>query len=132
MGARIVCGTLITVLALAVLVADARATDRPMVEAVVDHDSGAELWSSTNPTAVATLKPGQEILLKGRNLGPGPITAARPGLGPPAGGVPPGDGTSSVTSSPPAATPNLQIIGSVPHSPFYSVDDLGMRMSLQD
>ena len=102
-GARIVCGTLITVLALAVLVADARATDRPMVEAVVDHDSGAVLWSSANPTAVATLKPGQEILIKGRDLGPGPITAARPGLGPPAGGVPPGDGTSSVTSSPPAA-----------------------------
>ena len=74
-----------------------------MVEAVVDHDSGAVLWSSANPTAVATLKPGQEILIKGRDLGPGPITAARPGLGPPAGGVPPGDGTSSVTSSPPAA-----------------------------
>jgi hypothetical protein len=100
MGARVVCGTLITVLALAVLVADARAADRPMVEAVVDHDSGAVLWSSANPTAPAALKPGQEILLKGRNLGPGPITAARPGLGPPAGGVPPGDGTSSVTSSP--------------------------------
>src|SRR6516162_6878444 len=102
-GARIVYGTLITVLALAVLVADARATDRPMVEAVVDHDSGVVLWSITNPTAVATLKPGQEILLKGRNLGSRPITAAGPGLGPPAGGLPPGDGTSSVTSSPPEA-----------------------------
>ncbi len=100
MRARIVCGTLITVMALAVLVVDARAADRPVVEAVVDHDSGAVLWSSANPTAPAALKPGQEILLKGRNLGPGPITAARPGLGPPAGGVPPGDGTSSVTSSP--------------------------------
>ena len=79
MGARIACGTLITVLALAVLVADARAADRPMVEAVVDHHTGAVLWSSANPTAAAALKPGQEILLKGRNLGPGPITAARPG-----------------------------------------------------
>ena len=87
MGARVVCGTLTAVLALAVLVADARAADRPMVEAVVGHDSGAVLWS--NPTAAAALKPGQEIMLKGRNLGPGPITAARPGLGPPAGGVPP-------------------------------------------
>ena len=89
MGARVVCGTLTAVLALAVLVADARAADRPMVEAVVDHDSGAVLWSNANPTAAAALRPGQEILLKGRNLGPGPITAARPGLGPPAGGVPP-------------------------------------------
>jgi hypothetical protein len=81
----------------------ANAADRPLVEAVIDHDSGAILWSVANPTVAATLKPGQEILLKGRNLGPGPITAARPGLGPPAGGVPPGDGTSSVASSPPEA-----------------------------
>src|SRR6516225_6117284 len=87
MGARVVCGQLSAVLALAVLVADARAADRPMVEAVVGHDSGAVLWS--NPTAAAALKPGQEILLKGRNLGPGPITAARRRR-------PTGDGTSSV------------------------------------
>jgi hypothetical protein len=101
MRPRIVSSTLITVLALVVLAADAKAADRPMVEAVVDRDSGAVLWSSANPSAAAGLKPGQEILLKGHNFGPGPITAAQPGLGPPAGGVPPGDGTSSVMSSPP-------------------------------
>ena len=103
MGVRILCGTLIIVLGLSTLLGGANAADRPVVEAVVDHDSGAVLWSSANPTAAMALKPGQEILLRGRNFGPGPITAARPGLGSPAGGVPPGDGTSSVTSSPPKA-----------------------------
>jgi hypothetical protein len=81
----------------------ANAADRPVVEAVIDHDSGAVLWSIANPTAAAMLKPGQEILLKGHNLGPGPITAARPGLEPPAGGVPPAAGTSLATRSPPEA-----------------------------
>ena len=94
---------LITALVLSALLRGAGAADRPLVDAVVDRDSGVVLWSITNPTAVATLKPGQEILLKGRNLGSGPITAAGPGLGPPTGGLPPGDGTSSVTSSPPEA-----------------------------
>jgi hypothetical protein len=87
--------------ALAGVLKTADGADRPQIDAIVDHDSGAVLWSTANPTTTAMLKPGQEIVLKGHNLGPGPITAARPGLAPPAGGVPPGDGTSSVASSPP-------------------------------
>src|SRR6516162_10389604 len=87
--------------ALAGVLKTADAADRPQIDAIVDRDSGAVLWSTVNPTTAAMLKPGQEIVLKGHNLGPGPITAARPGLAPPAGGVPPGDGTSSVASSPP-------------------------------
>jgi hypothetical protein len=86
------------------LLGEANAEGRPAIEAVVDHDSGATLWSNANPTAAAALKPGQEILLRGHNLGPGPITAAQPGLAPPAGGMPPGDGTSSVASSQPEAS----------------------------
>ncbi|MBV8133433.1 MAG: hypothetical protein JO282_13115 [Alphaproteobacteria bacterium] len=104
MVARIFRGTLITALALwTSFLSNAHANDRPIIDSVIDRDSGVVLWSSANPTAAAALKPGQEILLKGHNFGPGPITAARPGLGPPAGGVPPGDGTSSVVSSPPEA-----------------------------
>ena len=103
MDARVLCGTLITVLALSTVFGSANAADRPLINAVVDRDSGAVLWSSGNPAAPVALQPGQEILLKGHNFGPGPITAARPGLGPPAGGVPPGDATSSVESSPPEA-----------------------------
>src|SRR6516162_1600931 len=90
--------------ALAGVLKTADAADRPQIDVIVDHDSGAVLWSTVNPTTAAMLKPGQEIVLKGHNLGPGPITAARPGLAPPAGGVPPGDGTSSVASSPPEPT----------------------------
>src|SRR5215472_5266453 len=93
-------GSLITTFALMTLFGQANAEGPPVIEAVVDHDSGAVLWSNTNPTAAAALKPGQEILLKGHNFGSGPITAAQPGLAPPAGGVPPGNGTSSVASSP--------------------------------
>ena len=81
---RRVCGTLVIALTLSTFLRSLSAADRPMVEAVIDRDSGGVLWSIANPTAATTLKPGQEILLRGRNLGPGPITAARPGLGPPA------------------------------------------------
>ncbi len=97
------CGILVIALFLSTSVADVSAGDRPNVETIIDQDSGTVLWSSANPTAVAVLKPGQEILLKGHNFGPGPITAARPGLGPPTGGVPPTDGTTSLASSPPEA-----------------------------
>jgi len=103
MGARILCTTLIIALTSSGVFGGAHAADRPVIETVIDHDSGVVLWSSANPIATAALKPGQEIPLKGHNFGPGPITAARPGLGPPAGGVPPGDGTSSVATSPPEA-----------------------------
>src|SRR5215472_8657944 len=41
MRARILYGTLITVIGLSTLPRAANATDRPMIEAVVDHDSGA-------------------------------------------------------------------------------------------
>jgi len=104
LGARIVYGTLVSATALFAAVMTASAADRPLIDAIVDHDSGTVLWSTVNPTAVATLKPGREILLKGQNLGPGPITAARPGLAPPAGGMPPGGGASSVANSPPEAS----------------------------
>jgi len=103
MGARILCTTLIIALTSLGVFGGAHAADRPVIETVIDHDSGVVLWSGADATATAALKPGQEILLKGHNFGPGPITAARPGLGPPAGGVPPGDGTSSVATSPPEA-----------------------------
>jgi hypothetical protein len=90
-------------LSLSTLFREANADDRPVVETVVDHDSGVLLWSSANPNIAAALKPGQEILLKGHNLGSGPITAAQPGIAPPAGGMAPGDRTSSVAKSPPEA-----------------------------
>jgi mono/diheme cytochrome c family protein len=83
------------------VIGGADAADRPVVEEVIDHDSGAVLWTAVNPAAPVTLKPGQEILLKGRGFGPGPITAARPGLGPPAGAEPPGGGTTSVAGAAP-------------------------------
>src|SRR5215472_2410766 len=104
MPSRILLWTLITALALSTPLAAAHATDHAVIEAVIDHDSGTVLWSSANPAVAASLKPGQEILLIGHNFGPGPITAARPGLTPPAGGAPPGDGTSSVVNSPPETT----------------------------
>ncbi|GGF47250.1 hypothetical protein GCM10011611_62080 [Aliidongia dinghuensis] len=78
-------------------------TDAPVIESIVDRGSGAILWSSANPGAQPSLKPGQAILLKGRNFGAGPITAARPGLDPPAGGSAPAGGGHSVRSSPPEA-----------------------------
>jgi mono/diheme cytochrome c family protein len=99
MRARILYRALITAFALLTLFGQANASDPPVIEQVLDHDSGATLWSNLNPGAMV-LKPGQEILLEGHNFGSGPITAARPGLGPPAGGVPTANGTSSIASSP--------------------------------
>ncbi len=99
MRVRILCSALITAIAMSIMCTAANAADPPRIEAVLDRDSGAVLWSMVHPKSPAMLKPGQEILLEGHNFGPGPITAARPGLGPPAGGVPPGDGTSSIASS---------------------------------
>ena len=81
--------TLLLVLLLALAPLPARAADAPVIDSVVDRDSGAVLWSAANPGAHPTLKPGQAVLLKGRNFGPGPLAAARPGLDPPAGGAPP-------------------------------------------
>jgi hypothetical protein len=78
----------------------AQAADTPVIESIVARDSGSILWSSTNPDAQPLLKPGQAILIKGRNFGPGPLTAARPGLDPPAGGTAPAGGGHSVRSSP--------------------------------
>jgi hypothetical protein len=78
-----------------------QAADTPVIESIVDRDSGSILWSSTNPDAQPLLKPGQAILIKGRNFGTGPLTAARPGLDPPAGGTAPAGGGHSVRSSPP-------------------------------
>jgi hypothetical protein len=93
----------ITALVLSTAIWGADAADRPVVEAVVDRESGVVLWSKDNSAAAAVLKPGEEIVLRGRDFGPGPITAAQPGLGPPAGGLPPLDAAKSVTSSPPEA-----------------------------
>jgi hypothetical protein len=101
MRARISYGALLAALALATTCSTAHAADLPQIEAIRDRDSGTVLWSIAHPTAAPTLKPGQEILLEGHDFGPGPITAARPGLGPPAGGLPPGNGTSSAARSPP-------------------------------
>jgi|HubBroStandDraft_6_1064221.scaffolds.fasta_scaffold49455_1 hypothetical protein len=81
----------------------AKAADAPIIESIVDRDSGSILWSTTNPDAQPLLKPGQAILIKGRNFGPGPLTAARPGLDPPAGGAAPAGGGHSVRASPPEA-----------------------------
>jgi hypothetical protein len=97
MPTRILCSALIAAFALSMMRAAANAADLPRIDAVLDRDSGAVLWSMTHPEAAAVLKPGQEIILEGHNFGPGPITAARPGLGPP------GNGTSSIASSPPEA-----------------------------
>ena len=54
---------LITALVLSALLRGAGAADRPLVDAVVDRDSGVVLWSITNPTAVATLKPGPAAVI---------------------------------------------------------------------
>jgi hypothetical protein len=75
---RILCNALITAVTLAAVLTAADAADSPTVVAIIDRDSGAVLWSSANPMSAPTLKPGQEILIRGQNLGPGPITAARP------------------------------------------------------
>src|SRR5262245_52033015 len=101
---QILYGTLLTALALSTPLVAAHDTDHPVIEAVIDLDSGAELWTAKNHAAPAALKPGQKIRLMGHGFGPGPITVARPGLGPPAGGVSPGGGTTSVTSAAPEVT----------------------------
>jgi len=81
----------------------ASAADAPVIESIVDRDSGTTLWSTTIPDARPSLKPGQAVLLKGRNFGSGPLTAARPGLDPPAGGIAPATRGRSVRPSPPEA-----------------------------
>jgi hypothetical protein len=82
----------------------ARAADAPVIESVVDAASGAMLWQMPDSATVPTLKPGQTIILRGHGFGPGPVTAANPGLGPPVGGVPPAGGATSAVAS--AAEPN--------------------------
>ncbi len=79
----------------------ANAAETPVIESVVDRVSGATLWSAATPNAHPLLKPGQAILLKGRNFGPGLLTAARPGLDPPAGGSAPAGAARSIRTSPP-------------------------------
>lgn len=88
---------------LAVVPIGAQAADAPVIESIVDRDSGAILWDAANPDAHPSLKPGQAILLKGRNFGAGPLTAAWPGLEPPAGGAAPAGGGRSLRNSPPEA-----------------------------
>jgi hypothetical protein len=48
MSPRTLCLALIAALGASAPFVDADATDRPMVEAVLDHDSGAVLWSNAN------------------------------------------------------------------------------------
>jgi hypothetical protein len=78
---------------------NAKAADAPVIESVVDAASGTVLWQRSDNAAAPTLKPGQIISLRGHDFGPGPITAARPGSDPPAGGAAPADGTKSIVPS---------------------------------
>ena len=80
-------------------VVQVNAADTPVIEAVIDAATGATLWQSSAGSVVPGPKPGQPIVLRGHGFGPGPVTAATPGLAPPAGGVPPGDGTTSMVPS---------------------------------
>jgi hypothetical protein len=80
---------------------NATAADAPVIETVLDATSGAVLWQSSDSSRAPLLKPGQAIILRGHGFGPGPVTAASPGLAPPAGGLPPGNGTRSVVASAP-------------------------------
>src|ERR1700738_3245747 len=98
--ARRLGGALLAAVAIALLPTVATAADAPVIESVVDRESGTVLWSMANPTAQPLLKPGQAILLKGRNFGQGALTTARPGVGPPAGGGSPG-GRRCHSGSPP-------------------------------
>jgi hypothetical protein len=98
--ARRLGGTLLVLMALALGPIAAKAADAPVIESIVDRDSGSILWSTADPNAHPLLKPGQAIFLKGRNFGPGPLTTARPGLDPPAGGVAPAGGGHSPRKSP--------------------------------
>jgi hypothetical protein len=83
--------------------ARAAAAGPPVIDRMVDRATGAVLWSSADPAAAPLLHPGQAILLIGHDFGPGPLTAAVPGLQPPAGGEPPASGPRSVVASPPEA-----------------------------
>src|SRR5262249_54975167 len=74
----------------------AKAADAPVIESILDRSSGAVVWSAGQPGGPPSLKPGQAIVLKGRNFGPGPLTMARPGLRPPAGGLAPTSGQRSI------------------------------------
>src|ERR1700730_10279521 len=69
--ARRLGGALLAAMAVALLPTVATAADAPVIESVVDRDSGTVLWSMANPAAQPLLKPGQAILLKGRNFGQG-------------------------------------------------------------
>jgi hypothetical protein len=80
-------------------IASAKAADAPVIESVADAASGTVLWQRSDSAAVPTLKPGQIIILYGHGFGTGPITAAQPGLDPPAGGTPPVGGAVSVVPS---------------------------------
>jgi hypothetical protein len=95
-------GEMLLMVALALVPLAASAADAPVIESIVDRDSGTTLWSIASPDRQPLLKPGRAILLKGRNFGPGPLAAARPGLDPPAGGTAPA-GSHSVRPSPPEA-----------------------------
>src|SRR5262245_4839586 len=77
----------------------ARAADAPVIETVLDAASGSVLWQRSDAAATPLLRPGQAIVLRGHGFGAGPVTAAVPGLAPPAGGVSPGDGAMSVLPS---------------------------------
>jgi len=91
----------LAVLAVMSAVVQVNAADTPVIEAVIDVASGATLWQNSAGSVVPVLKAGQRIVLRGHGFGPGPVTAAAPGLGPPAGGAPPGDGTASMVPSAP-------------------------------
>lgn len=82
------------------IAAQENTSERPVVEAIIDHESGETLWSVGEGGPTPTLSPGQRIILAGRHFGPGPITAAVPGVKPPAGGTPLAGQRSSVAASP--------------------------------
>src|ERR1043166_4317065 len=94
-------GGALAAIALAPVPTISQAADAPRLLSIADRASGAVLWSAANATSRPSLKPGQAILLQGRNFGPGPLTSARPGLDPPAGGLPPAHGGASIRSPPP-------------------------------
>ena len=102
--ARWIVGCWLIALASSIAPLPAAAADAPVIDSIVDRDSGNVLWSATQPDTHPALKPGQAILLKGHNFGPGPLTAARPGLDPPAGGAAPADGPRSARASPPESS----------------------------
>src|SRR5271166_5883176 len=94
----------LAVLAVMSAVVQVNAADTPVIEAVIDATSGATLWQSSAGSMAPVLKAGQPIVLRGHGFGPGPVTAATPGLAPPVGGVPPGDGTTSMVPSAPESS----------------------------